>query len=302
MYTGDDFNYPSLIRSAAATRCSASSTRSRPPPAAALHALDAGDLDRYERAARADRPARAPHLRRADAVLQDGRRLPRLPQRPPAALPDGGRARERALGPAPRRAVRARRPGGAAARSGAGERAHAARARAGGGHVTEQAVSFNSMTADRCSLPEVIDACAAHGIEWIGPWRHKVAEVGVEEAARRIADAGLRVLVLVPRRVLRRRGSRRGQPARRRGGRGPGHGRTRAGLRAARDEGPRAARAMIEARHRAAAPARRRARRAARDRAAAPDDDRGALGDRQPAALAAPNPAAVNSAPPARCV
>jgi sugar phosphate isomerase/epimerase len=54
-------------------------------------------------------------------------------------------------------------------------------------------LAFNSMTADRASLPEVIDACAAHGIEWIGPWRHKVAELGVNEAARRIADAGLRV-------------------------------------------------------------------------------------------------------------
>ncbi len=54
-------------------------------------------------------------------------------------------------------------------------------------------LSLNSMTADRCSLTEVIEACAAHGIEWIGPWRHKVAEIGVDEAARRIADAGLRV-------------------------------------------------------------------------------------------------------------
>ncbi|HET6547797.1 MAG TPA: sugar phosphate isomerase/epimerase family protein [Solirubrobacter sp.] len=54
-------------------------------------------------------------------------------------------------------------------------------------------LSFNSMTADRWSLPEVIDACAEHGIEWIGPWRHKLAETGVDEAARRIADAGLKV-------------------------------------------------------------------------------------------------------------
>jgi sugar phosphate isomerase/epimerase len=54
-------------------------------------------------------------------------------------------------------------------------------------------LSFNSMTADRWSLPEVIDACAEHGVEWIGPWRHKVAEIGVDEAAKRIADAGLKV-------------------------------------------------------------------------------------------------------------
>ena len=49
------------------------------------------------------------------------------------------------------------------------------------------------MTADRWPLAEVIDACAEHGVEWIGPWRHKLAEIGVEEAARRISVAGLRV-------------------------------------------------------------------------------------------------------------
>jgi sugar phosphate isomerase/epimerase len=54
-------------------------------------------------------------------------------------------------------------------------------------------LSFNSMTADRWPLAEVIDACAEHGIEWIGPWRHKLAEIGVEEARRRIDDAGLKV-------------------------------------------------------------------------------------------------------------
>ncbi len=54
-------------------------------------------------------------------------------------------------------------------------------------------LSFNSMTADRWSLAEVIDACAEHGVQWIGPWRHKLAEIGVEEAARRISAAGLKV-------------------------------------------------------------------------------------------------------------
>jgi sugar phosphate isomerase/epimerase len=59
--------------------------------------------------------------------------------------------------------------------------------------VTVSRLSFNSMTADRWPLAEVIDACAEHGIEWIGPWRHKLAELGVDEARRRIDDAGLRV-------------------------------------------------------------------------------------------------------------
>ena len=54
-------------------------------------------------------------------------------------------------------------------------------------------LSFNSMTADRWPLAEVIDACAEHGIEWIGPWRHRLAELGVQEARRRIDAAGLKV-------------------------------------------------------------------------------------------------------------
>src|SRR3954464_12870045 len=54
-------------------------------------------------------------------------------------------------------------------------------------------LSFNSMTADRWPLAEVIDACAEHGIEWIGPWRHKLAEIGGEEARKRIDAAGLKV-------------------------------------------------------------------------------------------------------------
>jgi len=59
--------------------------------------------------------------------------------------------------------------------------------------VTVSRLSFNSMTADRWPLEEVIEACAEHGIEWIGPWRHKLAELGVEEARRRIDAAGLQV-------------------------------------------------------------------------------------------------------------
>ncbi len=59
--------------------------------------------------------------------------------------------------------------------------------------MTVSRLSFNSMTADRWPLEQVIDACAEHGIEWIGPWRHKLAELGVEEARRRIDAAGLKV-------------------------------------------------------------------------------------------------------------
>ena len=74
-----------------------------PVAAAAMHALDDGDLRRVRGAVRADRAAVAPHLRRAHAVLQDGRRVPRLPERSPGPLPDGRRAGERPLRPASRR-------------------------------------------------------------------------------------------------------------------------------------------------------------------------------------------------------
>ncbi len=52
-------------------------------------------------------------------------------------------------------------------------------------------LSLNSMTADYWSLADVIDACAEHGVGWIGPWRHKLEDV--EDARRRIDAAGLNV-------------------------------------------------------------------------------------------------------------
>jgi sugar phosphate isomerase/epimerase len=54
-------------------------------------------------------------------------------------------------------------------------------------------LSFNQMTADRATLPEVVDACARHEIPFISVWRHKLAETGVAAAAKLIRDAGLRV-------------------------------------------------------------------------------------------------------------
>ncbi|MFC5132001.1 sugar phosphate isomerase/epimerase family protein [Paeniglutamicibacter kerguelensis] len=54
-------------------------------------------------------------------------------------------------------------------------------------------LSLNSATTKKLTLPQVIDACVAAGIPAIGPWRDRVAEVGVENAARLIKDAGLRV-------------------------------------------------------------------------------------------------------------
>lgn len=54
-------------------------------------------------------------------------------------------------------------------------------------------LSLNQITLERLSLRDAVQACARQGILWMGVWRHKLAEAGVGEGARMIADAGLRV-------------------------------------------------------------------------------------------------------------
>jgi len=53
-------------------------------------------------------------------------------------------------------------------------------------------LSLNQATVEQWSLREAVEGCTRHGIGWIGPWRHKVAELGVTASARLIRDAGLR--------------------------------------------------------------------------------------------------------------
>jgi len=52
-------------------------------------------------------------------------------------------------------------------------------------------LSLNQITTDKYSLQDVVEACAAEGVGWIGAWRHKIDPVA--ESARIIRDAGLRV-------------------------------------------------------------------------------------------------------------
>ncbi len=54
-------------------------------------------------------------------------------------------------------------------------------------------LSLNQITIDQWTLPELVDGCARAGVTTIAPWREKIAEVGIERAARLIADAGLSV-------------------------------------------------------------------------------------------------------------
>jgi sugar phosphate isomerase/epimerase len=56
------------------------------------------------------------------------------------------------------------------------------------------ALSLNTVTVrDRWSLAQCIEGCARHGIPGIAPWRDKLAEMGVAQAAQAIRDAGLTV-------------------------------------------------------------------------------------------------------------
>jgi len=57
-------------------------------------------------------------------------------------------------------------------------------------------LSLNQATVEQWTLREAVDGCARHGIGCIGPWRHKVAELGVAASARLLRDAGLRVTSL----------------------------------------------------------------------------------------------------------
>jgi sugar phosphate isomerase/epimerase len=54
-------------------------------------------------------------------------------------------------------------------------------------------LSLNQITTRSWSLPEAVAGCAEAGVGWIGLWRDKVAEVGVDVAARLVREHGLRV-------------------------------------------------------------------------------------------------------------
>ncbi|NNH05762.1 sugar phosphate isomerase/epimerase [Cellulomonas fimi] len=54
-------------------------------------------------------------------------------------------------------------------------------------------LSLNTATTKHWTLREAVDGAVRAGLSSIGPWRDRVQEVGAEQAARIIADAGLRV-------------------------------------------------------------------------------------------------------------
>jgi len=54
-------------------------------------------------------------------------------------------------------------------------------------------LSLNQKTTDRWSVREAVEGCVRAGLPAIGLWREPVAATGLDEAARIVADAGLRV-------------------------------------------------------------------------------------------------------------
>ncbi|OAK53595.1 sugar phosphate isomerase/epimerase family protein [Rhodococcoides kyotonense] len=55
------------------------------------------------------------------------------------------------------------------------------------------ALSLNTKTVNGWTLKEAIDGAARAGLGSIGPWRDRVQEAGVAQAAKMLSDAGLRV-------------------------------------------------------------------------------------------------------------
>lgn len=55
-------------------------------------------------------------------------------------------------------------------------------------------LSLNTATVrEQWNLREMVEGCVRHGVGGISPWRDKVQECGIDEAARIIADSGLSV-------------------------------------------------------------------------------------------------------------
>jgi sugar phosphate isomerase/epimerase len=54
-------------------------------------------------------------------------------------------------------------------------------------------LSLNQKTIDRWTVPEAIDGCVRHDVEWIGLWRDKVDAYGLAASAKAVKNAGLKV-------------------------------------------------------------------------------------------------------------
>jgi len=54
-------------------------------------------------------------------------------------------------------------------------------------------LSLNTATIKALTLPEAVEVAARAGLSWVGLWRDRVAETGLDTSARIVRDAGIRV-------------------------------------------------------------------------------------------------------------
>ena len=54
-------------------------------------------------------------------------------------------------------------------------------------------LSLNQITIKAWSIPELVAACGNRGVQAIALWRHNIAETGLSDTIRIVADSGLRV-------------------------------------------------------------------------------------------------------------
>ncbi|MGC4190837.1 MAG: sugar phosphate isomerase/epimerase family protein [Thermomicrobiales bacterium] len=54
-------------------------------------------------------------------------------------------------------------------------------------------LSLNQKTIESWTVPEAIDGCVRHDVEWIGLWRDKVDAYGLAASAKAVRNAGLKV-------------------------------------------------------------------------------------------------------------
>ncbi len=286
MYTGDDFNYAELIAGDDEGHSDALLgifDAIAPAASAALAALGRGSDERVLRHPRADRPALAPHLQGADPLLQDRRRLPRLPQRPAGPFRHGRRPAERPLAPAPRRAVPPRRQGRRPRRPRPGRRpdegASSPSTASPDGTIVRACRSTSPPSAPSGTWRKPSTAASATASPPSRPGATRSPPSASTDAARIVRDNGLRVTGLcrgglfpaADRRGPPRRHRR--QPPRHRRGRRPRRRLPRPRRRRPARGSPRPPRRPPDGprRHRRHPAPRPRRRRPARHRAAAPD-------------------------------
>ena len=197
MYTGDDFNYAELIAGDAEGHSDALLgifDAIAPAASSALSALGRGGENEFFDILAPTVPLSRHIFKAPDPLLQDRRRLPRLPQRPSGPFRHGRRPGERPLDPPPRRALpprrHRRRPQGPRPRRLPDE----GRPRRPRPAVMIEGLSINLATVRaQYDMAQAIDACLRHGITAIAPWRDQVAAIGLDRAARLVRDNGLRV-------------------------------------------------------------------------------------------------------------